>query len=95
MCELYKYLYTAIAQTQTGTLLERWLSGEGGLLGLSLILNVVLFNIAWYLLRLSLKKEAEKATLVEKFTKDILGNIVEITRALTELSTIIKGKYKQ
>lgn len=76
------------------SLMDKWIKGEGGVLGLSLILNVILFNVAWYLLRLVIKKETEKNVLLERFAKDVLDNVVEVTKAITELSTIIKGQQR-
>lgn len=76
--------YLLLLSQASPTLIERWISGKEGVLGLSLILNVVLFNVAWYLLR-----------LVLKFVKEVSENSVETTRALTELTTIIKERAKE
>ena len=102
-------IFTTLLLQATPTsvsLIERWMTGEGGVLGLSLLLNIVLFNVAWYLLKLAMKKDTEKNELVEKFskesnllferfTKDILENMLDVTKSLTELNTLIKGKFGQ
>lgn len=80
-------------------LTERWFDTSGGMLGMSMTLNVVLLGICWYLLRLMIKASNEKTKILEdnmKEVKEIYNQVLEqtldVTRAITELSTIIKKK---
>lgn len=73
-------------------LVERWISQKGGVLEMSLLLNVILLTIAGYLFRLVLKKEAEKTEIMQKAYSEAKETAVEMVKGFTELSTLIKGQ---
>lgn len=72
-------------------LTQQWLSQEGGVLGMSLLLNVILLTLSGYLLRLSLKKEQEKTEMMQKVYGEARDTAIEMTKAFTELSLLIRG----
>ena len=88
------------AQATAPGLVERWFNTDTGMLGMSLTLNVVLLYVCWYLLKLSIRKDAEKSKALEDSMHEtkviydqIFENTLEVTKAITELSTIIKGNF--
>jgi len=85
---------TLVAQTPgVIDLTQKWLSQEGGVLGMSLLLNVVLFAIAGYLLKLVLKKENEKTEIMQKVYAEARETAIDMTKAFTELSILIRGQH--
>ena len=83
------------------TLIDRWFNTDTGMLGMSVTLNVILLYVSWYLLRLMLKRETEKTQLLSESMKEmkliyeqVLESTLDITKAMTELSTLIRGGGK-
>lgn len=86
-----------LAQATPSALAERWFDTDAGMLGMSLTLNVVLLGICWYLLRLLMKREEEKTKILEGNMREVkiiyeqvLESTLDVTKAITELSTIIR-----
>jgi hypothetical protein len=95
---MHGILTIMLAQATTpSALAERWFDTDAGMLGMSLTLNVVLLGICWYLLRLLIKREEEKTKILEGTMHEVriiygqvLESTLDVTKAITELSTIIK-----
>jgi len=91
-----------VSQMTPSSLAQRWFDTDAGMLGMSLTLNVVLLFICWYLLRLLMKREDEKTKILEGNMREVkviyeqvLESTLDVTKALTELSTIIKLEEKK
>jgi len=85
----------------TGSLVERWFDTEAGMLGMSLTLNIVLFLVCWYLFRLLIKQQTDKSVLLENSLREIkvvyeqvFESVMDSTKAITELSTIVREAHK-
>jgi len=92
----------AQAGITTTSLADRWFNTDDGMLGMSLTLNVVLLFIAWYLLRMLLKREEEKTKILEGNMREVktiyeqvLESTLDVTKAITELSTMLRMGEKR
>jgi len=90
-----------IAQVTPSSLAQRWFDTDAGMLGMSLTLNVVLLGICWYLLRLLMRREDEKTKILEGNMREVktiyeqvLESTLDVTKAITELSTLLKDGGK-
>jgi hypothetical protein len=98
---LNKVWPSMLTQVTPTALAERWFDTDAGMLGMSLTLNVVLLVICWYLLRLLIKREEQKTKILEGnmhevkvIYEQVMESTLDVTKAITELSTIVRGGGK-